>query len=89
MGFRIDVSRKEAKTQRRQRKGSICVVAGSLLAGLFFWIYSLRLGVLSDSGRAILFGCLAQRSDDAKVVRVSLRGRLRRLTFELMSHAKK
>ena len=46
---RIEVSRKEAKTQRRQRTGSSCVVAGSLLAGLFFWIYSLRLGVLSDS----------------------------------------
>ena len=36
------------------------------MAGLFFWIYSLRLGVLSDSGRAILFGCLTQRSKDAK-----------------------
>ena len=55
-----------AKEQRR--KGDRVGECGNWIPFCWssFWFVSLRLGVLSGSGRANGFGCLTQRSKDAK-----------------------
>jgi hypothetical protein len=54
--------------KKLRRKGDRVGVCCNWLPffGLFFWFFSLRLGVLSGSGRANGFGCITQISEEAK-----------------------